>query len=177
MGKFYRRKYDLKMSVAILVVLFIYGCSDVFHSPGLLKEDHSSAKEILGPINEARSTGATCGNKYYKPGRPVVWNDKLGQAALQHCLDMSQKGFLSHTGSDGSNPGERLSRAGYRWSSCGENVGQGFRNPEDAVKLWLKSEMHCKNIMNPKFEEAGAAFSKSGNGRSYWTLVLGNSNQ
>ena len=96
---------------------------------------------------------------------------------MQHSLDMAQKGFLGHTGSNGRGLGERLSKVGYKWSSCGENVGQGFRTPEEAVRLWLKSEVHCKNIMNPDFKEAGVAFAKSGNRRSYWTLILGRSKQ
>jgi uncharacterized protein YkwD len=182
MKKFYRRKVALKycsliISIIISIFIFLCGCSQVLHSSGLYSNDYSLVKEILGPINDARSTGKMCGNKYYKLARPVVWNDTLGQAALRHSLDMAQKGFLGHTGSDGRGLGERLSKVGYRWSSCGENVGQGFETPEEAVRLWLKSEVHCKNIMNPYFKEAGAAFAKSVNRRSYWTLILGNSKQ
>ncbi len=178
MKKFYRREIALKhYLLTISFFIFLCGCSQVLHSSYLYNDDYSLVKEILGPINDARSTGKMCGNKYYKPARPVVWNDALGQAALQHSLYMAQKGFLGHTSSDGRGLGERLSKVGYRWSSCGENVGQGFGTPEEAVRFWLKSEVHCKNIMNPDFKEAGAAFAKSGNRRSYWTLILGNSKQ
>jgi uncharacterized protein YkwD len=180
MEKFYRRENALQLCSLLFIssfFIFLCGCSHILHPTGLYSNNYSAVKEILGPINDARSTGNICGNKLYKPARPVIWNDILGQAALQHSLDMAQKGFLSHTGSDKKGLEERLSKVGYRWSSCGENIGQGFRTPEEAVRLWLKSEVHCKNIMNPDFKEVGVAFAKSSNRRSYWTLILGNSKQ
>jgi uncharacterized protein YkwD len=177
MKKFYARKDALRLCALIPILIFLCGCSNVPYSSRLYSDNYSLEKEVQGLINNARSKGKMCGNKYYKPVGPVVWNDKLGQAALQHSLDMAQKGFLGHIGSDGSDLEKRLSKVGYRWSSCGENVGQGFRTPEEAVKSWLKSEMHCKNIMDPAFEEAGGAFAKSNNRRSYWALVLGNPKQ
>ena len=88
-------------------------------------------------------------------------------------MDMARTGHLSHKGSDNSGPGERLSKAGYTWASYGENVGQGYRTPEDAVKTWLKNGRHCRNIMDPEFTEAGAAWAKNRNLRNFWTLVLG----
>ncbi len=177
MKKLFKRNDAITIYVVIYIFFCIYGCSHVLQYSGQTSDDHSLVKEIVGQINKIRSKGTTCGNKYYKPVKPVIWNNKLGQAALQHSLDMAKKGFLSHTGSDGSNPEERLSKVGYRWSSYGENIGQGFRTPDEAVKSWLKSEMHCKKIMNPDFKEAGTAFVKSSNRRSYWTLILGNSRQ
>jgi uncharacterized protein YkwD len=181
MKRFYKNEIAMKTYSLISVMVFLCGCISAFNSssgqPGRYSHDHSLVKDILEPINETRSKGMMCGNRYYKPARPVVWNDTLGQAALQHSLDMAEKGFLSHKGSDRSDLGERLSRVGYQWISYGENVGQGYRTAQDAVSAWLKSEIHCKNIMNPEFKEAGASYAKSSNRRSYWTLILGNPKQ
>jgi len=163
----------MKTYILITVMVFLYGCVSIFNSSsGWFSKDHSLVKDILEPINAARSKGMKCGSRYYKQALPVVWNDELGHAALQHSLDMAENGFISHKGSDKSDPGERLSKAGYRWASYGENVSQGHRDAEDAVKAWLNSEMHCKKIMNPEFKEAGASYAKSSNGRKYWTLIL-----
>jgi uncharacterized protein YkwD len=112
----------MKTYVLITVMVFLYGCVSVFNSSsGWFGKDSSLVKDVLEPINAARSKGMMCGSRYYKPARTVVWNDKLGHAALQHSLDMAENGFLSHKGSDESDPGERLSKAGYRWVSYGEN--------------------------------------------------------
>ncbi|MBE0425149.1 MAG: CAP domain-containing protein [Nitrospirae bacterium] len=156
-----------------LIVMLVNSCGTVMYTSSGIYKSHSMVESIIEPINKARTSGIMCGNEYYKAAPPVVWNEKLAQASLQHSLDMAENGFLSHKGSDGSDPGERLLMAGYRWSLYGEDVGQGYQAPEDAVRSWLKSKMHCKNIMNPEFKEAGAAYARSGNLRTYWTLVLG----
>lgn len=128
-------------------------------------------KRLIEFVNEMRIKGATCGDKYYKTTHPVVWNDRLGQASLNHSLDMAENGFLSHIGSDGKSSEERLLKVGYRWMTYGENVGEGYKTPEELVKGWLKSTSHCKIIMNPTFKEAGAACVK-GSRKIYWTLIL-----
>ena len=43
----------------------------------------------------------------------------------------------------------------------------------DAVKLWLKSDAHCANIMNPNFAEFGMTYTTDENGGEYWTIDLG----
>jgi uncharacterized protein YkwD len=156
------------------VVLFLYGCGGSLRPASWRGgSDHALVNNIIGPLNDARAKGRTCGNTYFKPARPVDWNDTLGRVALDHSMDMARTGHLSHKGSDNSGPGERLSKAGYTWASYGENVGQGYRTPEDAVKTWLKNGRHCRNIMDPEFTEAGAAWAKNRNLRNFWTLVLG----
>jgi len=131
-------------------------------------------KNMLQHINEARAQGRMCGNQYYEATKPVVWNKKLAEASLQHSLDMAENSFLSHTGSNNDDLTERLLRVDYEWFAYAENIGHGYRNAEEAVISWLKSNMHCKNIMNPEFSETGAAYAKSETYRTYWTLIFGN---
>ncbi|MEW6001719.1 MAG: CAP domain-containing protein [Nitrospirota bacterium] len=126
---------------------------------------------IVELINEARTKGVQCGNRYFEVTQPIMWNDKLGQVSLNHAIDMAKKDFLSHRGSDGSTVKDRLSRVGYRWTTYGENVSRGYQSPGEVVKVWLKSKDHCKNMMNPNFKEAGSAYAK-GSREIYWTLIL-----
>lgn len=128
-------------------------------------------KRVIEVINDMRTKGTLCGEIIYRPAKPIAWNDKLRKAALYHSSDMAQKGFLGHTGSDGSSTEERLSKVGYKWITFGENVGEGYQSPEELVKGWMESPSHCKNIMNPEFKEAGAAYAKN-SGKIYWTLIL-----
>jgi uncharacterized protein YkwD len=115
-----------------------------------------------------------CGHTYYEAVNSVVWNNKLAEASLQHSLDMAENGFLSHTGSSGDDLNERLIAVDYDWTACGENIGHGYRSSEEAVQLWLRNPVHCKNIMDPDFQEIGAAHAKSETLRTYWTLIFGN---
>ncbi|NWF75353.1 MAG: CAP domain-containing protein [Nitrospirae bacterium] len=165
-----------KKAVCFFAIFSILsGCGNIIYRTSGIYKEYSHIESILEPINKVRADGTMCGSRYYKPTGHLLWNEMLADTALQHSLDMAKNGFLSHEGSDSSSPGERLHRAGYIWTSHGENIGQGYRTPEDAVRAWLRNERHCKNIMNPEFKEAGASFARSKNLRTYWTLVLGTS--
>lgn len=89
------------------------------------------------------------------------------RAASGHSQDMAEHGIMSHVGSDGSNPGERITREGYSFSTWGENVAWGYPTVERVMAGWVSSAGHCKNIMNPRFTEFGAAEIDR-----YWTQVF-----
>ncbi|MFA5353449.1 MAG: CAP domain-containing protein [Thermodesulfovibrionales bacterium] len=142
-----------------------------------LSESGSDERLLLDLVNKARMQGARCGNRYYEPAEPFFWNGKLAKAARRQCRDMSRNRFLGHRGSDGSRHSDRVSEAGYDWSSCGENICEGYETPEDVVEGWMESEGHCKNIMNPEYREAGVARSLGRGKRLYWTIVFGTAMQ
>ena len=125
-------------------------------------------KTLLSLVNEARSRGCKCGNQKMPPVGMVKWDDQLEAAALKHSMDMSKHQFLSHTGSDGSTLGSRIIKAGFKWSSCAENIAEGYETEQQVMEGWLKSPGHCKNLMNPSYSLMGAA--RSG---TYWTQDFG----
>jgi uncharacterized protein YkwD len=164
----------LNMFGVIFLSTVLSGCGMIqYKSPPPGVVDYYTAEQILKPINEARMRGMTCGIEYFGPANPLRWNKKLAQASLNHSMDMAKNGFMSHKGSDGNSTDSRLALANYSWLAYGENIGQGYRTAGIAANAWLKSDTHCRNIMNPDFEEAGAASAKNKNLRVYWTLVLG----
>ncbi len=125
------------------------------------------ATRLLAAVNSARAAGATCGGVWQAPVAPLTQNELLVQAAQGHSDDMLAHGSMSHTGSDGSGPGDRISRTGYRASWWGENVAWNYRSVEQVMAGWLGSAGHCTNIMNPNFTEFGA-----GEAGYYWTQVF-----
>jgi len=60
--------------------------------------------------------------KTYPVRPPLAFHAKAITAARVHSADMRDKQYQGHTGSDGSNPGQRLNKAGYTASAWGENV-------------------------------------------------------
>lgn len=86
---------------------------------------------------------------------PLTFSGLLSEAAVAHCQDMENNGFFSHTGSDGSDAGIRITRTGYQWSAYGENIAQGFTTPEDVVNAWMNSPHHRENILNSQFTQLG----------------------
>lgn len=119
---------------------------------------------LLTLVNQYRTAGCNCGSTYYPPTSPISWNDSLEKAAKEHSDDMNAHNYFDHTGSDGTTVGERISRYGYLWFTCGENIAEGYATEKDVVEGWIKSEGHCKNIMNPAFKDMGVATAGK-----YWT--------
>jgi len=132
--------------------------------------------EFLAAVNQARSVPQVCGNTPYDPAPPVSWSDDLAMAAYLHSGDMALNDFFSHTGSDGSSPGQRISRQGYPWRTYGENIAVGYPTVPAVIQGWVGSEGHCRNLMNPAFTEIGAGFVTGPFGGNpaarYWTFDL-----
>jgi uncharacterized protein YkwD len=122
---------------------------------------------LLQLVNEVRKKGCTCGDTYYAPVAPLSWNNQLEKAAFEHSSDMNQHKYFSHTAPDGSNAGDRISSAGYKWRAYGENIALGYLTEQEVITGWLHSSGHCKNIMSKDFKEMGV--SRVGD---YWTQEL-----
>lgn len=101
------------------------------------------------------------------PAPPLTHDARLTRAASLHSADMAKMRTMSHQGSDGSNPGQRIQRQGYGWWTWGENVAAGQSSVAAVMGSWLNSEGHCRNIMNPRFTQFGA-----GEVDRYWTQVF-----
>jgi uncharacterized protein YkwD len=93
---------------------------------------------------------------------------RLTRAACAHADDLHATGRLDHTGSDGSHVGDRVERAGYRWSYVAENLADTRASrPVDVVREWMQSPEHRKNLLNRSATAIGVAHV--GN---VWVLVL-----
>ena len=132
--------------------------------------------EALQRINAYRAKGASCGAYgNFAPAPALAWNTALITAATSHALDMARNDLASHTGSDGSDGGQRMSAAGYAWSTWGENIGWGFGSVQAMVDWWMASPVHCANIMKPQFKDVGMACVKgtsTDTWSTYWTMDL-----
>ncbi|MGW0753374.1 CAP domain-containing protein [Streptomyces sp. NPDC002587] len=117
--------------------------------------------EVVALVNKERAK-AGCS--------ALTVNEKLTAAALNHSKDMAAHSNMSHTGSDGSNPGERITRAGYTWMTYGENVAYGYSTPEQVMTGWMNSPGHRENILNCSFKEIGVGLAQP---NSYWTQDFG----
>ena len=136
-------------------------------------DDGALLDNVLEHLNAIRARGARCGGTEYPPSPPLARSPSLDRAARAHAEDMARNSFLAHTGSDGSNPGERVSRTGYHWETVAENVASGQTSAEDIAATWLDSAGHCENLMDAKYAETGIAYALNpGDGRDiYWVQV------
>lgn len=102
---------------------------------------------------------------------PVTYDSRLGTAAQNHANDMLANNYFSHTGLNGSTPGDRISDAGYNWRTYGENIARGQQSEADVLQAWVNSPGHQANNVNPNFEDFALAKAGSGSNK-YWVLVL-----
>lgn len=128
-------------------------------------------EELILAHNEARSQSRNCGGEFREAVGPLRWDCQLANASRSHSEDMANNNFFSHNGSNGSSPFERMTDAGYRWRTAGENIAAGSSTARAAVDGWLNSPGHCNNIMAAGFEDMGAAKAENSNSqyRIYWT--------
>ena len=85
---------------------------------------------------------------------------------------MHANDFFSHTGSDGSDLGDRLREVGYAYSWAGENIAQGQQDEAAVLAAWQASTTgHRENNERARAEHFGLAKAGDG-GRRYWVLVL-----
>lgn len=104
-------------------------------------------------------------------------NPALTEAAKAHSRDLAKWDRISHFGSDGSNPWDRVKRAGYNAKLAAENVGTGQINFDEVMKGWQESAGHNKNLLLGDATEMGIALVQDPKTefKTFWTLVVGSS--
>lgn len=146
------------------------GSFDRAPAGSLADRDYSGTKldaeKALNLINQYRAQ-----NKL----KPLKINPQLTEAAKAHSTDLAKWDRISHFGSDGSNPWDRVKRAGYNARLAAENVGTGQVTIEEVFKGWKESPGHNKNLLLADAEHMGIALVHKPDTefKTFWTLVFG----
>ncbi len=116
-------------------------------------------------------------NKYRRDNglKTVVLDPVLTETAKQHSRDLAKHDRISHYGSDGSNPWDRVSKSGYNPQLAAENVGTGQLSMKEVMQGWKKSPGHNKNLLLADAEHIGIAlvYDPKTAYKTFWTLILG----
>lgn len=158
--------------LSILFVLALAGCAE---GPALrtapaeriaLPEVKLDAETARAEINRYRATRGLGALKI---------NAKLTAAAQRHSNDLSANDKISHRGSDGSNPWDRVKGAGYKARLAAENVGVGQRSFGEVLQGWKESPGHNKNLLLGDATQMGIALvvNPASRNQTFWTLVMG----
>ena len=92
----------------LLTVVALATCGDALPTEVLGDCEDNPRQAVLGLVNDIRVASGL---------DPLALDVRLASSAQGHSVDMSTGNFLSHTGSDGSSPGDRMTAAGYPWRS------------------------------------------------------------
>ena len=131
-------------------------------------------ERVVELVNAARSESRRCGRERFAAAPALRVSKKLNEAAADHARDMAKRRFFEHRGSDGSEPKDRVLRAGYQPRLSGENIAYGPVSAEEVVAGLLASPGHCANIMEPRFKEIGVALATGRKrGQIYWVQTFG----
>lgn len=102
---------------------------------------------------------------------PLRWNREMTQSARTFAEDVivnQPSSYCGHIDSAGRTPGERMRLAGYtRLTAWGENSVCGYTTPEAAVRAWMNSDAHRKNLLDSRFREIGVGYALSSAYRGY----------
>ncbi|AYG81887.1 ECF RNA polymerase sigma-E factor [Streptomyces hundungensis] len=123
----------------------------------------ADVQQVLDLVNSERAK-AGCS--------ALTTNSKLYEAALKHSENMAAQNFFDHTDPSGAGPGERITAAGYRWSTYGENIARGQADAAAVMDSWMHSSGHRANILNCAFKEIGIGVHH-GSGGPWWTQDFG----
>jgi uncharacterized protein YkwD len=131
-----------------------------------------AALALIAPSQDAQADGASTralNALRVENGRaPLAYSQMLQNAATRHADDMARRQFFSHTGSDGSDVAERVTKSGYRWCVVAENIAQGQRSLPEVMEDWYASPPHRQNMMSREVTEFALV-----QGPEYiWVMVL-----
>ncbi|MGV9632530.1 CAP domain-containing protein, partial [Streptomyces sp. NPDC003487] len=126
-----------------------------------------------GPTARAGCVAGIVSSGTEMPDRWAVGpGGRLRDAAQAHSDDMAARDYFDHVSPDGTDPGKRITAAGYRWSTYGENIAKGQQTADSVMTSWMNSPGHRANILNCSFKNIGIGIH-DGSGGPWWTQDFG----
>jgi uncharacterized protein YkwD len=123
------------------------------------------AEQLIAAINLERAAAGVA---------PLTVDARLTSAATAHNRDMAGGDFLSHTGSDGSTPAQRVARAGFNAAAVGEVLaGGGSGDPAAVVRAWL-TQGQRDEVLSAGYTHIGAHYTRRtpSSFTHFWTVKM-----
>lgn len=132
-----------------------------YDTPSNLTESEY-AEEVLRLVNiERKKAGVT----------PLEADSELKKAAQSRAKEITET--FSHTRPNGEVCSSILTEMGISFGYFGENIAAGQRTPEEVVTVWMNSEGHRENILNPNYHYLGVGYTEVSEGYSfYWVQIF-----
>lgn len=105
----------------------------------------------------------------------LAWDDEIAAVARAHSRRMRDLKFFAHEDPERGSMAARLKRARVPYRAAAENlfVEQGYRKPvEQAVKAWLNSPGHRRNLLGRDFTRTGMGVASDGRGKYWFTQIF-----
>lgn len=148
-------------AVALCAGLSLAACQSSL-SPGAGAGASMSGAEYLAQIRSAH-------------GLPKLVSDpKLERAALTQSGYMAVTGQMTHDTGRGKDFSTRMKKDGIDGVAA-ENLARGRMDLNRVFSMWMNSQGHRRNMLDPRLKRFGLAYvqAKKGSDEKYWTLVVG----
>jgi LysM repeat protein/uncharacterized protein YkwD len=173
--------YKLKNICLLVSLLILLGMLTA--PPTLAKESLAESRQHAGTelSEEARQAALMINRLRIEAGLPpLTVHPLLNLAANLHIQDMIATNHWGHSGSDGSNVRQRITRLGYTIDGwAGENWAT-YKDIQTSVSWWMTDPPHRDNVLNRAYKEMGIGTAPHPRG---WGIILvvdfttGSSNQ
>lgn len=156
MNEFASRSVHMFTRVVLVISLFFF-VADSEAQIKYIDDPGVTDTHMLNKINEIRAKGCRCGRKRMQPVPELKWNKTLHKSAYSYAKHMYDHNIFSHHSIDGKDVADRIEELGYEWQYAGENLAEGQKSFDIALRDWMASKTHCEMIMNPDMTEMGLA--------------------
>ena len=151
-------RFSLLAALALTICSVAVGGAGAATQPArALTAANALETQVLAELNAIRRSHGL---------QPLRLSRPLSSAAEAHSRAMGTHGFFAHDSRDGSAFWERVKRfygpAGYASWSVGENLlwASGRLDASRALRLWMSSPGHRKNILSARWREIGLSALK-----------------
>jgi uncharacterized protein YkwD len=120
---------------------------------------------VLALVNRERTKVPNC------PG--LAMEGHLVTAARQHSADMATHNYLEHDSPEGVDVSSRVTDAGYRASTIGENIAKGPQTAAAVVRAWMDDRGSRANILDCRYRHAGVGLVFDSDRSPLWTVDFG----
>lgn len=156
--------------LAVVTLVALAGCSGGTGTDrsGIYRISNRQSAEVqyrmLDSINYLRqSTGAA----------PLQLDARLGAAAQSHADDMSRQQRPWGFGADGSNPYQRVQRAGYTGELLTEVYSQSYESELQTLTAWVDDQDWGPELLDQNATDVGIAWHQDQSGLIWWVMTLG----
>jgi uncharacterized protein YkwD len=169
----------IALALALLVVMIGLSAATTSAAPApkelsasiTVASTASAELQMLQLLNNDRTAPAQAAEAGAN-AQPLQWDAKLAEVARARAQQLANGAAFQHVSADGSQPWDRLNKAGVQWVSIGENLAMA-QNAAQAEAAFMNEakfqENHRGNIVSKSFTHVGIGIAVGQDGTLYIT--------
>ncbi|MBB3996954.1 CAP domain-containing protein [Aureimonas pseudogalii] len=147
----------------LAAALLLAGCATPAPTP--------AARVTAVPIEREAALAAVNAFRGEHGLKALAINETLMRAATAQSAAMAARDTMDHEVAGVLTT--RVETAGYRWGTVAENIAKSYPDYDGAMKAWIHSPGHRRNLLDPRVTEIGFAGERaSAGGKPYWTQIF-----